>query len=541
MLGHRKAQQGFFSAQSLPHQVNPDSFYGRMGAISSQLFADDDLKDMYCPDNGRPSLPPSLMSGVLLLQFYDDVSDGEAVECTQYDLRWKVALDLPLDFPGFDPSSLSVYRKRLIENDQERYAFDRFVEIGREAGFIPDRVTMLTDTTNVKGAGAVQDTYTLLRKGVRKLLRALGYHLPGQRRGLSRQVQELVETYVKQDHKAEIDWSDPQARAGQLKVLVDDTEAILDLAAEQADDAKVREIGWLLAKILGDDLVTDEEDNPQIGEGTAPDRIISMTDTQMRHGRKSAARRFDGFKASVSTEVSSELILDIADVPATGSDGAHLIPTIKRVEAHADVAVERVLGDGAYGSGDNRAECADYPGHSIDLVSPMSRPHAPEVDKSAFQIDLEARCASCPQGHTVTGRDRKDRRGRPIVVFTFARSDCETCPLFAQCVRSKSAGRTVRTHAHEALLREARQRQQTDEFKELYCLRGRVEGKIAELVRHGLRETRYLEEQKRQLQRLWTGAAVNLKRLFKLAETKDVDLGVVLAGLRSCQMGLAPG
>jgi len=512
-----------------------------MGAISSQLFDDDDLKDMYCPDNGRPSLPPSLMSGVLLLQFYDDVSDGEAVERTKYDLRWKVALDLPLDFPGVDPSSLSVYRKRLIENGQERYAFDRFVEVGREAGFIPDKVTLLTDTTWVKGAGAVQDTYTLLRKGVRKLLRALGYHLPGQRRGLSRQVRELVETYVDQDRKAQIDWSDPRARAEQLKILVDDAEAVLDLAAEQADDAEVREIGWVLTKILGDDLVTDEAGDPQIGEGTAPDRIISMTDTQMRHGRKSAARRFDGFKASVSTELSSELILDIADVPAPGSDGAHLIPTIERVEAHASVTVERVLGDGAYGSGDNRAACANYPSHSIDLVSPRSQPHDPEVDKSAFQIDMEARRATCPRGHTVTGKDRKDRRGRPILAFAFARSDCETCPLFARCVRSKSAGRTVRTHAHEALLREARQRQQTDEFKELYCLRGRVEGKIAELVRHGLRETRYLEEQKRQLQRLWTGAAVNLKRLFKLAQTKDVDLSVVLADLNLCQMGLAPG
>ena len=107
MLGRRNPQRSLFSTQSLPHQVDADSFYGRMGAINSQLFKDDDLKDMYCPDNGRPSLPPSLMSGVLLLQFYDDVSDGEAVERTKYDLRWKVALDLPLDFPGVDPSSLS--------------------------------------------------------------------------------------------------------------------------------------------------------------------------------------------------------------------------------------------------------------------------------------------------------------------------------------------------------------------------------------------------------------------------------------------------
>jgi transposase len=235
MLGRRNPQCSLFSAQSLPHQVAPDSFYGRMGAISAQLFHDDDLKEMYCPDNGRPSLPPSLMSGVLLLQFYDDVADGEAVERTKYDLRWKVALDLPLDFPGFDPSSLSVYRKRVIENGQERYAFDRFIQVGREAGFIPDQVTLLTDTTQVKGAGAVQDTYTLVRKGMRKLLRALGYHLPGQRRGLSPQVRALVETYVNQDRKAEIDWSDPQARAAQLQVLVEDAKTVLDLAVQQAE------------------------------------------------------------------------------------------------------------------------------------------------------------------------------------------------------------------------------------------------------------------------------------------------------------------
>jgi hypothetical protein len=195
-----------------------------------------------------------------------------------------------------------VYRHRLIENGQERYAFDRFVEAGRAAGFIPDKVILLTDTTWVKRAGAVQDTYTLLRKGVRKLLRALGYHLLGRRQGLSKQVRELVETYVDHDGKAEIDWSDPQARVRQLKVLVDDAETAFDLAAEQVDDAQVREIGWLLTKILGDDLVTDEEGHPRIGEGTAPDRIISVTDPQMRQGRKSAAHRFDGFKVKVSTE-----------------------------------------------------------------------------------------------------------------------------------------------------------------------------------------------------------------------------------------------
>ena len=77
MLGRRTPQMSLFDAASLPHRVAPESFYGRMGAVAETLFQDDNLKQLYDPDTGRPSLPPSLMAGVVLLQFYDDVSDGE--------------------------------------------------------------------------------------------------------------------------------------------------------------------------------------------------------------------------------------------------------------------------------------------------------------------------------------------------------------------------------------------------------------------------------------------------------------------------------
>ena len=537
MLGRRNPQRSFFDAQSVPNRVPPDSFYGRMGAVSDVLFSDEDLAMMYSPDNGRPSLPPSLLSGVLLLQFYDSVSDDEAVQRLLFDLRWKVALNLPLDYAGFDPSSLTYFRKRLVENGQERYAFSRLIAVGREAGFIPDRVTLLTDTTNVKGAGAVQDTYTLLRKGTRKLLKAAGFALPGKRRGLSPQTRDLVERYVDQDSKADIDWADPQQRLAQLQMLVADAEATLELAMEQSDDDEVRYLGWLLTKILGDDLETDEQGQSKIGQGTAPDRIISLTEPEMRHGRKSKAHRFNGFKAVVSTEQGSEMILDIADVTASGSDGAHLMPTIERTEAEAKVTVERVIGDGAYGSGKNRAACAERD-EFVDLISPLAKPSDPEVHKSAFQIDLEAQTATCPQGHTVTGKPGPKQDGRPTWLFTFPRATCEACPLFERCVRSKNTGRTVHTGPYEAYLQEARARQQTKEFDTDYRLRPAVERKIGELVMHGLRNTRYVGESKRQFQRLWLGAAVNLKRLFTLAQAQKVDLHVILSHLGPPNAGL---
>ncbi len=194
MLGRRNPQRTLFDAQAWPHAIPSDSFYARLAAVNEILFRDEDLSEMYCLDNGRPSLPPSLLSGVTLLQFYDNVSDEEAVERTRFDLRWKVALNLPLDFPGFDPSCLSYFRQRLVQNGKERYAFDRLIAVARTAGWLPDKLTLLTDTTWAKGAGAVQDTYALIRKSMRQLLRQMGYALPQKRRGLAPEIQRLLAT-----------------------------------------------------------------------------------------------------------------------------------------------------------------------------------------------------------------------------------------------------------------------------------------------------------------------------------------------------------
>jgi hypothetical protein len=350
-----------------------------------------------------------------------------------------------------------------------------------------------------------------------------------KRQGLAPEVRKLIEQYVDQDRKANIDWSSPQERAAQLQVLAQDAEAALELAAADSDNADVRSVGWLLTKIVGDDIVSGEEGAPQIGKGTAPDRVVSLTEPEMRHGHKSKARRFDGFKVLTSTDQSSEMILDISDVPAAGSEGVHLLPAVERIETRAEVQVERVIGDGAFGSGALRAACAAYKESAIDLVSPLAQPRDAEVAKSAFRLDLDSCTATCPQGHLVVGRQAGKEGGQQTFRFTFPRAVCETCPLFARCVRSKKRGRTVCTAAYEAYLQAARARQQTEAFKLLYRLRPAIERKQAELVQNGLRHTRYLGRRKRQLQRLWTGAAVNLRRLFGLAEAKGVDLRAALS------------
>jgi transposase len=510
MMGRRDPQRSLFEAQAWPHRVPEDSFYARMGAVNDVLFHDEDLAGLYCEDNGRPSLPPSLLSGITLLQFYEDVSDAEAIARLSFDLRWKVALNLPLDFAPPHSSSLSVFRSRLVQHGQERYAFNRMMQVGRAAGFLPDKITILVDTLAQRGAGAVQDTYTLIRKGIRRVLKLAGYQGPLKRRGLSAN----LAAYLDSDRKATLDWADPAARAAQLKVLVQDAEAVLDLAVDQADDPEVRAAAWLLTKILGDDVSSDETGQPQLGEGTARDRIVSLTDLEMRHGRKSAAQRFDGRKWQVAEEPTSELLVTLEPVPANVSDGRDLLPVIDQVEMRLNVTVERVIGDGAYGIGDNRANCA---ARGTDLVSPLAVPANPDVAKTAFAIDLTAGTVTCPQGQTTTTFTvSKDDYARPVKTFFFERKTCEACPRFEHCVHSKMQGRSIVLNYHEDLLQAARQRQGTAEFKDLYRQRPAVERKIAELSQHGAKQARYLGTIKNLLQAQWTGAVLNLKRLFKL-------------------------
>ncbi len=527
MLGKRSAQHSLFEPLMLPHRVPEDSFYGRMGKVIDVLFRDEELGEMYCLDNGRRSLPPSLMSGVMLLQFHDNVSDEEAVEKLLFDMRWKVALRVALDFAAFDSSSLSVFRKRLHQHGKERYAFDRMVEVGREAGILPPRVQTLIDSTYMLGAGATKDTYALVRHAMRKLLKAMGYHLPQQRKKLAKN----LECYLERKYKPKIDWCNPRARKEHLQELVAQAHSVLELALEHTEDEEVRGLGWMLTKIIGDDISFDEKGQAEIAQGVAKDRIVSVTDPTLRHGRKSSSHQFDGDKLHLVEEPSTELLLNTGVGPGNEYDGKEFNPMIGGVEEHYNIKVVGSAGDGAYGSGDNRAACA---AKGIDLISPLAEPHK-GIGKSQFHIDLENIQVTCPEGHT-TGKWNwaKDQKGRKVRRFQFATECCLNCPRHQECVGERKRGRRIILHYHEAYLIAARERQKTEAFQEAYRERSKVERKIAELVSHGLRQTRYIGLEKTELQALWTGAVVNLKRLFKLADRVEVDLREVADRLLAC-------
>jgi hypothetical protein len=227
----------------------------------------------------------------------------------------------------------------------------------------------------------------------------------------------------------------------------------------------------------------------------------------MRHGRKSKAKRFDGYKAQVVTDTDSQLILAADVLPGNAADQEGALALVEQAEANTECMVEETIGDCAYGAGPTRQEFAAA-GRTLVANVPATTNRGC-YPKTAFQIDPQAGTCVCPADQVSTTLHHFKNGGGQ---FVFAAKVCAPCPLRKQCVRGKG-GRTVQLHPQEALLQQARALQHSPLFREYSRRRQVVEHAIARLIQRGLRQARYIGRPKTRFQLLMAAAVVNLTLL----------------------------
>jgi transposase len=531
MLGKRGPQRGLFEADTAYGEfVGRDSFYGWLASQRGELFRDEEFAGLYVLNNGRPSVPPSLLATALVLQTYDGASDEEAKQRADYDLRWKVALGVELDARPFAKSTLQEFRAQLIVHQQHAAIFRKSLELAKQRGRFRTvsgerrKLTVALDTTNILGRGATRDTYNLLADGIVKVARVLA-RLAGvpvaawaEQHGYGRYV-----TASSFKGAVTIDWSDARQRRQVLGELVADADRLLELVrqarttleAGSADEAALVEAAGLLSRVLIQD-VERRDDGPEPREGVADDRLVSVHDPEQRHGRKSKSKRFDGHKAAVVVDTDEQLITAVGVLPGNAQDHERALELVEQTEAATGCAVGASIGDCAYGDGETRQAFHDA-GRTLIAKVPAS-PDRGYFPKSAFQIDLQARSCTCPGGQTTHALLKgKTTSGR----FHFAAAVCHACPLRAQCVAGRN-GRTVDLHPQEALLQAARALQASPTFSEYRRRRQAVEHRIARLVQLGIRQARYVGRAKTEFQLLMTAAVANLT-LLAYTTTADAD------------------
>ena len=511
-MGRTSRQQTILSAR---HQyldfVGRETIYGYLAENRDRLFRDEQFAELYCKDNGRPSVPPSLAAAILFLRAFERVSFVEAINRTKYDLRWKVALNLEMEDEPIQKSALQEFEARLVLHEKGEEMIRISIQEARHSGYLKsNKIRVALDTTPILGRGAVKDTYNLLADGIKKLMLTLA-EVSGEEIEVWSKQQDFsryLESSIK--GQADMDWADKRQKDELLRQIVSDGKRLLALAAEseknrprQADRIAIDSA--LLQRLIRQDVEEVPNGGVKIKQGTEKDRIVSTHDPEMRHGRKSSSHRFDGHKAAVATDIDSQLITAVEVIAGNAGDQEKALQLVEQSERVAEAKVEETVGDCAYGGGPTRQEFEEE-GRKLTAKVP-SLTNGDCYSKLDFQIDLDLMQVRCPAGK-VTGNYQpigKDRAGR----FTFSLDDCQPCPLRHQCVKGKRA-RTISIQPQERLQQQARLHNQTPEGKEILRSRLVVEHRIARLVRLGIRKSRYFGRKKTCFQLVMAAVVANL-------------------------------
>ena len=519
-------------------RVAEGSIFGLLFREGDRLFADSLFADLFS-SRGRRSVAPRVVASVMVLQRWFGLSDREAVTAFEFDARWKYACGgLAFDSGGFSHTVLVGMRARLAASANPRRIFDVTLDAAREAGALSLRRVL--DSAPVYDAVATQDTVTMLASAVRRALAAAAAG------GFEQQLRAVLcrgDAYAS-GAKPDCDWEDRAAREALVAGLAADASAVL--AAMQGRDlsAPAAEAVELLAAVLGQDLEECPDGRMRIARRVAAGRVISTVDPDARHGRKSTAGGFDGYKGHIAVDPDSEIITDTAVTAGNAADGstaAALIKDILNTDTDTDTddtdtdtdtddtggtdtgdgvggvvdvfeGRPTVYGDSAYGSGEFQQLLVD------ERINSRCRTQPPAgrgglYTKDRFSVDLSADTVTCPAGISV--QIRRAPSGDGIARFAGACADCEQRSL---CTAAKN-GRTIRVGVHEAVLADARHRQSDPAWKaDYHATRPIVERRLAHLKRrwHGGRRARVRGRPKVDADFNLLAAAVNLARLATL-------------------------
>jgi hypothetical protein len=505
-LGKTPVQADLFrsTTEFCEPRVKPDSIYALLHRECFRLFPDELFADLFT-DLGRRSVPPLIVAVVMVLQRFEGLSDRDAVERFCFDARYKYAAGgLPFDHPGFAHTVLVDMRARLARSERPNRIFEVTLEVARKAGLVGIRRVL--DSTPLYDAVTTMDTVTLVYSAIRRTLGAAGEREPELRARLSRD-----DDYAGLGKPA-CDYSDRGAREELIAALAADGYALLAALQDQTLPYQLAQMARLLSTLLGQDLDEGTDGRYRIARRVAHDRVISTVDPQARHGHKTAAHSFDGYKGHIALDPDTEIVTATAVGPANAGD-ASAVGELLATELAAREANEpeqepfTVYGDAAYGTG-ALIESLEAAGAKLRLKVAVPTAPAGRFPKTAFAIDLEHRTLRCPAGRTVP-------LGRTGASFGRA---CANCPLADRCTGSKN-GRSISVGPHESTLQRARAIGRDPAWRDDYrAVRPKVERKIGHLMRrsHGGRHARVRGRLKVAADFALRAAAVNLARLAVL-------------------------
>lgn len=542
-----------------PYEVG--SFFWMLEHFGHLIIFRDDFPQADPALGGKPQWCPVLKSKLVLIQKKEQWSDRRAVEAVKTDLRVKATLGLGVESDSPGQATLSRHRQRMEELGLDKVYIERFQRLLEALELLELDEPVCVDSYPIEGAGQVKDTYNLLGDGIRKGISAVAGRAGVEPVEVARSLglDEYLGRSIK--GRADIDWSKPKERREFLARLVEDAQTVRRAlqdgptrpgGGEDGDttggnagaggaagpttpagepsgsDANCEAMDQALKKVIEDDIDFDENDRVEgILQRPAGDRFISLTDTDMRHGRKSKSKLIAGFKAQVVATAMAGWILLIKVIQANRHDGKDLPELIERADERG-LWPASWAGDHAYGTLDNHVwvdQLDDDEHGPIELIARNARPpNGGRYIKDEFDIDWRERQLTCPTGQTTDMR-YATRRGEVGWEFEFDGQTCAQCPFRDQCINPRakaSSGRTVFVVPQkEKVLRRHLERRQEPEYLDKQARRFRVEQAIAGLAQCGGKEARRFGQEAVEFDVRISALSHNLRKLGRMVARDD--------------------
>lgn len=467
---------------------------------------------------GAPPHPPALLGMVVLLQGYLGVSDAEAVELSVVDLRWQMVLGcLGNEKPAFSQGALQAFRERMVTHDMDQVLLQRTAALVRkgvategEGKSLCKALRVAVDSRPLAGAGRVEDTINLLGHAARAIVRLVSKLTERTPEEICRKARAplLLSSSIKAG--LDIDWSDAKQKMTAIEVVerqVSSLQRWVERHLDEAVDEPLRPYIEALAQVHEQDLETSDRGPVQLRQGVASDRRVSIEDAEMRHGRKSKSKRFDGYKEHIARDLESPAIVACAVTPANVPEeeaAAPIATDIERqglriTELHVDRAYVNspVVDDVVRNGGEVYAKPWSYPSRT-GMFS-----------KGEFKLDLRRQTITCPAGqveHFELG-----------TTVHFDPEVCGACPLRSQCTQAASGrGRTVQIADDEARQKRLRKLQNTAAGRKTLRCRTAVEHSLAHIASRKGPTARYLGVRKNLFDLRRAATIQNLEGLQRL-------------------------
>ncbi len=478
-----KSRKLFVFLRQHRHELFDEKFQGELEAMYRQT------------GQGQSPRPPAMMCMALLLQGYLQTSDAEAVRLSTTDRCWQMVLgtlDESEGEPAFSQGGLQQFRDRLIASEMDRRLLERTVELAqRTQGFDPKKtpksLRVGVDSRPLEGAGRVEDTINLLGHAGRKIAECAASALGTDVEEVCQQadVPLLMASSIKAG--LDIDWTEPDAKEDALNRLCRQLDRLTAWVAKhtaKCTDAPLTRYIEALKQVRTQDLEARPEGGVQIRRGVAANRRISIEDPDMRHGRKSKSKLFNGYKQHVGTDLDSELVVACAITPANRPEG-EATEQLQEDMARQELFPDELLVDRAYINSHLAGDVQASGGRVVCRAWGGTSPKPGLFGKRDFNVNVRDFIITCPAGQVA--------HFEPGTVVHFSAEVCGPCALRSLCTQAEpDRGRSVTMRNDERLQKKLRSRVRTSAGRAELRERVGVEHCLAHLANRQGPKARYL-------------------------------------------------